>query len=174
MNENHWVVSSFLDGVISLYNSLSSTTLSAELAEQLARIYSHLKGSVEDGGLTVHHIPVQKQKGVSDCGPFAIAFAYHAALGDDLQTITSDQDKLRTHLVTCFEKEKFSRFPLMSSKVKRACKPSGELIKLYCDCRLPGSYDDMVACNRCGKWFHYICVGFVASRAGDWYCSGCS
>ena len=64
---------SFLDGVISLYNSLSSTTLSAELAEQLARIYGHLKGSVEDGGLTVHHIPVQKQKGVSDCGPFAIA-----------------------------------------------------------------------------------------------------
>ena len=131
MNENHWVVSSFLDGVISLYNSLSSTTLSAEL---VARIYNHLKGSVEDGGLTVHHIPVQKQKGVSDCGPFAIAFAYHAALGDDyLQTITFDQDKLRTHLVTCFEKEKFSRFPLMSSKVKRACKPSGEFIKLYCD-----------------------------------------
>ena len=154
MNENHWVVSSFLDGVISLYNSLSSTTLSAELAEQLARIYGHLKGSVEDGGLTVHHIPVQKQKGVSDCGPFAIAFAYHAALGDDLQTITFDQDKLRTHLVTCFEKEKFSRFPLMSSKVKRACKPSGKFIKLYCDCRLPGSYDDMVACDRCGKWFH--------------------
>ena len=71
------------DGVISLYNSLSSTTISAELAEQLARIYGHLKGSVEYGGLTVHHIPVQKQKGVSDCGPFAIAFAYHAALGGD-------------------------------------------------------------------------------------------
>ena len=62
MNENHWVVSSFLDGVISLYNSLSSTTLSAELAEQLVRIYSHLKGSVEDVGLTVHHIPVQNIK----------------------------------------------------------------------------------------------------------------
>ena len=91
---------------------------------------------------------MQKQKGVSDCGPFAIAFAYHAALGDDLQTITFNEDKLRTHLVTCFEKEKFSRFPLMSSKVKRACKPSGEFIKLYCDCRLPGSNDDMVACDR--------------------------
>ena len=98
VNENHWVVSSFSDGVISLYNSLSSTTLSAELAEQLARIYGHLKGSVEDSGLTVHHIPVQ---GVSDYGPFAIAFAY-PALGDDLQTITFDQDKLRTHLVTCW------------------------------------------------------------------------
>ena len=97
MKTTAWVVSSFLDGVLSLYNSLSSTTLSAELAEQLARIYGHLKGSVEDGGLTVHHIPVQ---GVSDCGPFAIAFAYHAALGDDLQTTTFDQDKLSTHLVT--------------------------------------------------------------------------
>ena len=52
----------------------------------------------------------------------------------------------------------------MSSKVKRACEPLGEFSKLYCDCRLPGSYDDMVACDRCGKWFHYMCVGFVASR----------
>ena len=103
-------MSSFLDGVISLYNSLLSTTLSAELAEQPVRIYSHLKGSVEDGGLTVHHIPVQKQKGVSDCGPFAIAFTYHAALGDDLQTITFDQDKLRTHLVTCFDKRSSAGF----------------------------------------------------------------
>ena len=123
------MVSSFLDGVISLYNSLSSNTLtlSAELAEQLARIYGHLKGSVEDGGLTVH-IPVQKQKGVSDCGPFAIVFAYHAALRDDLQTITFDQNKLRTHLVTCFEKDQFSRFPLMSSKVRELANHQGSLL----------------------------------------------
>ena len=161
-------MSSFLDGVIySLYKSLSSTTLSAELAEQPARIYGHLKGSVEDGGLTVHHIPVQKQKGVSDCGPFAIAFAYHAALGDDLQTITFDQDKLRTHLLTCFDKRSSAGFHSCHPRcMKRACKLSGEFIKLYCDRRLPGSYDEMVACDRCGKWFHYMCVGFVASRAG--------
>ena len=62
----------------------------------------------------------------------------------------------------------------MSSKVKRACKTSGDFIKLYCDSRLPGSYDDMVACDRCGKWFHYMCVGIVASCSGDKYCSGCS
>ena len=58
-----------------------------------------VKGSVEDGGLTVHHVPVQK--GVSDCGSFAIAFAYHAALGDDLQTITFDQDKLSAEDPPC-------------------------------------------------------------------------
>ena len=71
-----------------------------------------MKGSVEDGGLIVHHVTImslcKKQKGVSACGSFAIAFAYHAAWRDNLQTITFDQDKLSvTHLVTCFEKEKF-------------------------------------------------------------------
>ena len=55
----------------------------------------------------------------------------------------------------------------MSSKVKRA---SVEFIKLYCDCRLPGSYDDIVVCDRCGRWFHYRCVCFVISRAGDYSC----
>ena len=64
-----------MDGVISLYNSLSSTTISAELAGQLARIYGHLKGSIEDGGLIIHPVPVQKPKGGCDCGPFVIDFA---------------------------------------------------------------------------------------------------
>ena len=99
-----------MESLVYTTTSHASTTLSAELAEQPARIYGHLKGSVEDGGLTVHHIPVIKQKGVSDCGPFAIAFTYHAALGDDLQTITFDQDKLRTHLVTCFDKRSSAGF----------------------------------------------------------------
>ena len=36
-----------------------------------------------DPHLIVHIPPVQQQKGSSDCGAYAIAFAVHAALGDD-------------------------------------------------------------------------------------------
>ncbi len=59
---------------------------------QLARIYGHLEGSIEDGGLTIHHVSVQKQEGTKDCGLYSIAFAYHTALGEDLEKITFDQD----------------------------------------------------------------------------------
>ena len=93
-----------------MYDSLPSGTISAGLAEQLARIYGHLEGSIEDNGLTIHHVAVQKQEGTLDCGLFAIAFAYHAALGDDLQKVTFDQDKLRSHLVTYFESNCLSKF----------------------------------------------------------------
>ena len=69
-----------------------------------------MKGSVEDGGLTA--CAKNRKESLTACGPFAIAFTYHAALGDDLQTITFNQDnKLRTHLVTCFEKRSSAGFP---------------------------------------------------------------
>ena len=45
------------------------------------------------------------------CGAFAIAFAYHAAIGDDLRQIQFDQQRMRGHIVQCFEKRKFSPFP---------------------------------------------------------------
>ena len=61
----------------------------------------------------------------------------------------------------------------MSSKVKRACKPSGSLLNctVTVDCQalmmkwLPVTDVAVVSLHVCG---------FVASRAGDWYCSGCS
>ena len=48
---------------------------------------------------------------------------------------------------------------------------------VYCDCRLPGSYDDGYCClhvTDAAGGFIIRCVSFVASRAGDWLCSGCS
>ena len=81
---------------------------------QLARIYGHLEGSIEDGGLTIHHDSVQKQEGTKDCGVYSIAFAYHAALGKNLEEITFDKDKLRSHLVTCFQNNCLSKFPICS------------------------------------------------------------
>ena len=173
VNENHWVASSFMNGFISLYDSLSSGTISAGLEIQLARIYGHLEGSIEDGGLTIHHVSVQKQEGTKDCGVYAIAFAYHAALGENLEEITFDKDKLRSHLVTCFQNNCLSKFPICSQKSARACKPSVSFVRLYCDCKVPESFDNVVACDGCDKWFHYKCVNFPARHIGDWFCNHC-
>lgn len=72
VNENHWVVSLSMNGVISLYNS---GTISDGLAEQLARIYGHLEASI-DGRITIHYVPVQKQEGIPNCGLFSITSCY--------------------------------------------------------------------------------------------------
>ena len=56
---------------------------------------------------------VQQQEGSYDCGLFAVAFAYHLAVGDDVQTLGLNQQKLRKHL---FERKCLSRFPTQERK----------------------------------------------------------
>ena len=169
-NENHWVVSSFLDGVIHLYDSLPSSKVSAGLEEQLAWLYGHLECSLDDGGLTIHNVPVQVQQGTSDCGLFAVAFAYHAALGDKLDKVTFDQDNLCDHLSSCFSNSCLTGFP--QRKMRRAYKTKVTFIPLYCYCHLPETYviDNMVACDHCKKWFHHKCVNYDIANLGDWLC----
>ena len=51
--------------------------------------------------INVHFANVQKQEGIVDCGPFAIAFATSLAFGKEICEF--QQDKLRSHLKICFE-----------------------------------------------------------------------
>ena len=48
-------------------------------------------------------------------------------------------------------------------KLDKECRQLCESSQLYCLCR--SSYDDelpMLACDYCGEWFHYDCVGMTA------------
>ena len=90
----------------------------------------------------------QKQKGGSDSGVFAIAFAFHAAMGDN---ISGDQLKMK-----CLRKQKFIPFPNLDKQSKKVCT---EKIDVYCTCLMPDTYGDMVQCENCHKWFHIKCVG---------------
>lgn len=78
--------------------------------------YRSLVNKEEDGEdidpvLDVRVPAVQQQSGVNDCGIFAIVFALHAILRDDLETISFDQDKMRHHLLGCFRKKQLTPFP---------------------------------------------------------------
>ena len=58
----------------------------------------------------------QKQKGGSDCGVFAIAFAFHAAMGDNISGLQFDQLKMRRHLMPkCLRKQKFTPFQILET-----------------------------------------------------------
>ena len=75
-----------------------STVVVILISHQLALVYRALITVEEDGEevdphLVVHVPPVQQQKGSSDRGVYAIAFAVHAALGDDVSTLSSTRLK---------------------------------------------------------------------------------
>ena len=83
------------------------------MTHQLALIYRSLVISKDDGEEVASHLmvnvpPVQQQGGVNDCGVFAIAFALHKLLGDNLENIEFDQCQMRDHPRLSKEKKKFT------------------------------------------------------------------
>ena len=122
------------------------------------------------GHLIVQFTYTQKQKGGSDCGVFAIAFAFHAAMGDNISGLQFDQLKMK-----CLRKQKFTPFPNLDKQGKIPKKVCIEKIDVYCTCLMPDTYGDMVQCENCHKWFHIKCVGLLTLPNCDdkWSRSSC-
>ena len=122
---NHWVTSSSVGGSLAVYDSMFSGKLSTSLQCQLATIYKLMVLREEDGEVVDPHIPVHipnlPQQGVTDCGVYAIAYAFHAASGDNLEEIEFQQEKMREHLVGCFTKQKLFPFPHLQKRAHVPC-----------------------------------------------------
>ena len=117
---NHWVTSCSkkLENEVAIYDSsFSKGEFEHTLQEQLAVIYNRFINFVNDSGdemdptLIVATPGVQQQKGIDDCGLFAIAFALHLALGHDVAKIVFAQSEMRSHLVKCYQMGYFEPFP---------------------------------------------------------------
>lgn len=82
-------------------------TLFKRLDETTTSIVRHLFGEE----LEINMVPVQKQVGGSDCGPFAIAIA--TSLGFDVppENRRFNQQSMRHHIIDCFEKKCMVIFP---------------------------------------------------------------
>ena len=179
---NHWVTSTSIGGKITVYDSYYSYKLSTSLCHQLALLYKLLVITEEDGERVDPHLVVdvpniKQQDGTKDCsGVFAIAYAYHASLGDDLSTIMFDQKKMRQHLETCFQLGKLSCFPhSIGYKPKEMHFPLHE-IEVFCSCQMPETWDDMVCCDSCEEWYHLRCINLksIPNSEEQWFCSACS
>ena len=104
----HWVATAYTNGTVYLIDSLAGDHLPSTLEEQIAMIYQDV---VRDHGLLVTRVPVQQQMGSTDCGLFAIAYAFYAAWGNQLTKLCFDQSKMRQHLLECFQQQKLTAFP---------------------------------------------------------------
>ena len=142
------------NGEVKLYDSLSNGKILPSLEEQLVQIY---QPEVQYGGLLVILMPVQQQTGSADCGLFSIAYAYHAACGDDLQKLALDQTQMGSHLLKCFVTQELTPFPQSASAPARRTKNAIALF-LFSVC---------VACQNAliPTWWSVISVspGFISS-----------
>ena len=133
-------------------------------------------------------MPVQQQTGGVACGLFAIAFAYHAALGENLGEVTIEQKNLCQHLVHYFEQNSFSSPHVSSPHVSspHVSSPHGSIavkrnktkrfrIHLICTCRLPESSDyNVIQCDQCQEWYHFCCMNIQQkSVPASWLCINC-
>ena len=104
----HWITSTSIGGRVkvcdSLYNTLSQSTI-----DQVTQCYF----SNGDVPVNIYLPSVQVQKGLKDCGLFAIAFGYEIAIGNvnRIGDISFNQHEMREHLLRCLEREKLSSFP---------------------------------------------------------------
>lgn len=173
----HWVATAYTDGIVYLCDSLRDPRpkhdLRSSVEIQLAMIY---RNAIKDKELAVTSLSVQQQRRGSDCGLFAIAFAYHMARGDDVTKIQFNQSQMRQHLLKCFEDQKLSPFPLAQANSKRIKMSTTRKysVPIFCPCKLPDSYDEqMVECNRCKQWYHFTCIGNPPRLLRKWFCSNC-
>ena len=104
----HWIVATTLNcqlGEVRVYDSLFQYC-GKETEHVIANLFQ--VGSVK---LKITVSQSQKQKGGTDCGIFAIAFATALAFGINLSKLQLKQESMRAHLINCFNKHRISPFP---------------------------------------------------------------
>ena len=118
---------------------------------------------------------MQKQKGSSDCGLFALAFITSICNGQDPTDLAYDQSAMRSHLLKCIEQGQMTPFP--SAPGRNAEQAIEKTVPIYCMCRLIDDGTRMIECADCQEWFHVACVQvekkFIVNRKLDWFCPNC-
>ena len=160
--------SALIDGDVHLFDSSFQGQLTASTELQILQMYRPL---IAQHGLLVTVDPIQQQEeGSNNCGLFSIAAAYHVAKGDDITAIIFNEKRMRSHLVQCFERQKFTAFP-KSRMVGGVGRPELQhiCIAVHCSCQQPDSFDQMIQCDKCDTWYHYRCAKVKKAPLGDWY-----
>lgn len=147
-------------------------TMQADLNEhtllQLSSLYKPLSGST----LHIIQLPIQQQKGVHDCGVFAIANMIEVIKGGKITRINFDQFKMRKHLEVALSSGTITEFP-KTRKITQRCESQEFKEEVFCICKMPECYDmRMITCDVCSCWYHFKCVNLKKGRK-SWVCPNC-
>ena len=128
--------------------------------------------AVKEKKISIAFPAVQIQRGGSDCGLYALAFATSLCEGENPSRISYIQHELRDHLFDCLESGVISTFP--QRRRKKTCMLNRMCFDVFCFCRLPAS-GRMICCNSCGEWYHEDCVtvpqAIWENRSSKWLCN---
>lgn len=170
ISNQHWVtIASSSSMTVRFYDSLYPSISSLTKAQISAVM------SCAERKITILRQKTQFQAGGSDCGLFAIAYATDLCLGQEPASVRYNQQVMRSHLLECLLKKKFTPFP---SKKGTQLKPTKDFIDIYCSCRLPEQEGDRMAqCGSCDEWYHKTCQKIpevvFSDQDADWKCSNC-
>lgn len=175
IGRNHWITISTIgceSGSINVYDSMH-WKLSSITKKVIADLLMTTNRAIK-----VTYRNVQWQKGGSDCGLFAIAFATSVCLGNDPAALLYSQPQMRNHFLSCIDTEEITDFPQRSSTRRaRNNQADTELISVFCVCRLPDDGELMVQCSQCKEWYHKACIGtpdVCFDETEPWFCNQCN
>ena len=89
---------------------MAPKSLHPELKLQLRALYESAH---------IHVAPVQVQRGVTDCGCFAVAFAVSLMYSDSPALQTYCQRKMRKHIMDCYMNANLIPFPSAMKSTKK-------------------------------------------------------
>ena len=173
---NHWITVSNIwcqPGEVNIYDSIRSRVVSTRTRDQIAAILFSQRQKIT---LTIS--AVQEQRGSSDCGLFALAYATSLCSGEHPAQVNYVQHMFRNHLLTCLQRRQITPFP-STTRPRKLLKSYAQVsYNIFCICRLPED-GRMVQCDQCMEWFHEQCVTIplhIWSEAAQsqWCCSECS
>ena len=105
----HWILLSSIGGLVTIFDSLNTTPTDSAL-QQIKQLFSP-----DDLLPPYQQTSCIQQHGSKDCGVFAIAYAVDLLHHNQPNSITYDQQKMRAHLLTCFQNKFFTPFPKYSN-----------------------------------------------------------
>ena len=171
----HWACLSnkFSDDVELFDSMLTAPIEDDDIIRQACRIVQS-----DQPFLTVNVVGVQPQCGGADCGLFAISMAFDLCSGIDPFTQEVVQERMREHLVSCFEKGKISAFAKVPRKAmeRRRRIVNSVSVGIYCVCRNV-DVGEMVMCDVCCEWYHRRCISIppevFEKNSPPWECPKC-
>ena len=119
----------------SCYTSIQTIGFVYLLTETYDRLYSTIPLSLvvidllhtQSGKITFKSMEMQKQKGNSACGVYAIAVATAVCYQEDPTVIRWNTESMRRHLLKCLEQSKMEPFPRIPDETSK----KGKIKKLW-------------------------------------------
>ncbi|XP_033632422.1 uncharacterized protein LOC117294015 [Asterias rubens] len=116
----HWVTISQMNGTVKLLDS-ENVGLSPKLSSQIMNLFSGSECELQSPtGLEIQLPKMHPQRGSSDCGVFALAYATEIAFGGHPESTVFDQRSMRGHFKRCLSSLQMVPFPKLKCTPRSA------------------------------------------------------